>query len=356
MTEPIIFLNMFPEGEPLPYSRYLRQMLFPEVGPAGQERLARSTAVVLGLGALGTGVADLLARAGVGRLRLVDRDYVDETNLARQTLYDEDDCRQSLPKAIAAAERLRQVNSGVQYEPWVVDVNARNAEQVIREAGVVVDGTDNLETRYLLNEACVGRGIPWVYGACVGSVGMTFTVLPGDGPCFRCYLPQAPAPGELPTCDTAGILGPAAALVAALEAAQALRVFLGKVDDSYTALKYVDVWTGELLSLPLARDPDCACCVRRQFPYLEGRVGSSATVMCGRDMAQVMPAAPVSLRLEEVARRLSLAGEVTANQFLVRAKLAGEVELIVFPDGRALVKGTTQPEVARSLYSRYLGT
>lgn len=347
---------MVTEGECLQYSRYLRQMLFPEVGRSGQERLAGSTAVVVGLGALGTGVADLLARAGVGRLRLVDRDYVDETNLGRQTLYDEEDCRQSLPKAIAAAGRLRKVNSEVEYEPWVVDVNPRNAEQVVREAGVVVDGTDNLETRYLLNEVCVGRGIPWVHGACVGSVGMTFTVLPGDGPCFRCYLPQAPGPGELPTCDTAGILGPAAAVVAALEAAQALRVLLGKADDSSTALKYVDVWSGELLTLPLARDPDCACCVRRQFPYLEGKVGSSATAMCGRDMVQIQPAVPVSLRLEEVARRLSLAGEVTANQFLVRARLAGQLELIVFPDGRALVKGTTQPEVARSLYARYLGS
>ncbi len=337
------------------HSRYSRQILFPEVGLAGQERLAGSTAVVVGLGALGSGVADLLARAGVGRIRLIDRDYVDESNLGRQTLYDEEDCRQMLPKAVAAARRLREVNSEVEYEPRVQDLNARNVEEAIRGADVVVDGSDNFETRYLLNETCVKQGIPWVYGACVGSVGMSFTVLPGVGPCFRCFVPQSPAPGELPTCDTAGILSPAASAVAALEVAQALRLLLAKADDAVTRLKYVDVWSGELLALALARDPYCPSCVRGEFPYLEGEAGSGTTVMCGRDMVQVVPRVPVSLSLVQVAEKLGRVGAVTCNEFLVRATLEEGVELIVFPDGRALVKGTTRPGVARALYARYLG-
>lgn len=339
------------------YVRYSRQILFPAVGWAGQERLAGSTAVVVGLGALGAGAADLLARAGVGRIRLVDRDYVDESNLGRQTLYSEDDCRQALPKAIAATRRLQKVNSEVAYEPWVRDVNPRNVEETIQGAGVVVDGTDNFETRYLLNEACLKQGVPWVYGACVGSVGMTFTVLPDRGPCLRCFVPRSPLPGELPTCDTAGILGPAAAAVAALEVAQALRVLLGESDEASGAvLKYLDVWNGDLLNLPLVRDPNCACCARGEFPHLEGKAGSNATVMCGREMVQVSPGGPLSLSLDEVARRLSQVGKVTANEFLVKAILGEGVELVVFPDGRALVKGTTRPEVARTIYARYLGS
>ncbi|HHY95447.1 MAG TPA: thiazole biosynthesis adenylyltransferase ThiF [Firmicutes bacterium] len=336
-------------------SRYSRQVLFLEVGPAGQEKLSGSKAVVVGLGALGTGVAELLARAGVGSIRLIDRDYVEESNLGRQSLYDEDDCRQMLPKAVAAARRLQRVNSEVDYEPQVQDLSARNAEEAIRGASVVVDGTDNFETRYLLNEACLKNGIPWVYGACVGSTGMTFTILPHRGPCFRCFLPTVPAPGVLPTCDTAGILGPAAAAVAALEVGQALRVLLSKVDESCTLLKYLDVWGGELLSLPLARNQDCPCCVRGEFPYLEGSAGSNTTVMCGRDMVQVVPGTPVALSLSEVADRLRRAGTVTRNEFLVKAVVDDQVELIVFPDGRALVKGTREAGAARAVYARYLG-
>lgn len=337
-------------------SRYSRQILFSGIGLEGQKRLLSCTGVVIGLGALGSGVADLLARAGVGVLRLVDRDYVDESNLARQTLYDEEDCQQALPKAVAAARRLREINSEVQYEAVVRDVNFRNVDEVIQGACVVVDGTDNLETRYLINDACVERGIPWVYGACVGSAGMTFTVLPGEGPCLRCFIPRPPSPGALPTCDTAGILGPAAAAVAALEVAQAMRVLLGQCDRSCLMLKYVDVWEGLLLTLSLERDRDCPCCVRGERPYLKGEVGTGTTIICGREMVQVAPLNPTSLSLEDVARKLKAVGPVAYNGFFVKVSVPEGLELIVFSDGRALIKGTTDPDAARTVYARYLGS
>jgi len=339
-------------------TRYDRQVRFVGVGPGGQRRLAATTVVVVGLGSLSSVAAELLARAGVGRLHLVDRDFVDQSNLSRQTLYDEEDARQVLPKAVAAGNRLRRVNSSVTYETLVADFSPANAEKIARGADIIVDGTDNFETRYLLNEVCVKLDIPWVYGACAGSEGLTFTVLPGQGPCLRCFVPDPPAPDQTLTCETVGIIGPAAAAIGALEAAQALRVLVGKGVGNLPAgpatVQLVDVWSGNSSTFELRREPACACCAGHDFPYLDGRAGTQATVLCGRDMVQITPKIPGRISLARLAERLGAAGEVTRTEFLVRAVVEG-TELVVFPDGRALVKGTANPEAARSLYARYLG-
>ncbi len=339
-------------------SRYDRQVRFAGVGPEGQRRLAATTVAVVGLGSLGSIAAELLARAGVGRLRLVDRDFVDQSNLSRQTLYDEEDARQVRPKAVAAANRLRRVNSGVTYEALAADFSPANAEEIARGADVIVDGTDNFETRYLLNEVSVKLDVPWVYGACAGSEGLTFTVRPGQGPCLRCFVRDAPAPGDTLTCETVGIIGPAAATVGALEAAQALRVLVGgnagNLRVGLATVQWVDVWSGASSTFELLREPACSCCAGHDFPYLDGRVGTQATVLCGRDMVQITPKVAGRISLARVAERLGAAGEVIRTEYLVRAVVEG-TELVVFPDGRALIKGTADPEAARSLYARYLG-
>lgn len=254
-------------------ARYSRHVRFAPIGPEGQARLASATAVVVGLGGLGGGVAELLARAGVGCIRLVDGDVVEWSNLGRQILYTEEDCQHSVPKAVAAARRLGLVNSQLRYEPLVRYVDRGTVEATVGGAGVVIDGTDNLETRYILNDACLKLGIPWVYGACVASLGMTFTVLPGQGPCLRCFVSHPPPPGTLPSGETVGILGPAPAAVAALETAQGLRVLLGKAGPTDTALKHVDVWEGYLATIQFDRADGCPACVRRDFSFLEGRGG-----------------------------------------------------------------------------------
>jgi adenylyltransferase/sulfurtransferase len=340
-------------------SRYARQILFSGIGREGQRRLSAATAVVIGLGSLGSVTAELLARAGVGSLRLVDRDFVEESNLSRQTLYEEEDARQVVPKAIAATRRLQRVNSEVSYQAFVADFSPANAEETVRGAGVVVDGTDNFETRYLINETCVKLGIPWVYGACAGSGGLMFVVRPGQGPCLRCFIPDPPAPGQALTCETSGIIGPAASTIASLETAQALRILAAAQDaagwgQDPATVRWADVWSGEFTTFEVRRRPDCECCVRGSFPYLEGRVGTQATVLCGRDMVQVTPKIAGQVSLDQVAERLTPLGKVTRTEFLVRVVL-GETEMVVFPDGRALIKGTSNPEVARGIYARYLG-
>ena len=335
--------------------RYHRQTLLPFVGPAGQGRLAGARVLLVGCGALGGTVADQLVRAGVGHLRLVDRDVVEWTNLQRQVLFDEADARDGTPKATAAAERLRAVNSAVAVEPVAADVHAGNVERLMDGVDVTVDGTDNAETRYLVNDAAVKLGRPWVYGGCVGADGRVMTVRPG-GPCLRCVFPAPPAAGELPTCDTAGVLGPAAAVVAALQAAAVLRLLVGA--DPIDALLSLDVWRGRFRSVDVGPpDPDCPCCGGRRFDFLGRPVESTAATLCGRNTVQVRPVAPTTVALETVAARLSAAGDVRRSAFLLRFTPAGEagVVLSVFPDGRTLVAGTADPARARSLVSRYIG-
>lgn len=343
--------------------RYHRQVLLPQVGPAGQTRLAASHALLVGCGALGGMIAEQLVRAGVGSLRVVDRDVVEETNLQRQVLFDEADAREGLPKAVAAQRRLAEINSRVAVEAVVADVHSGNVESLAgfegpdRRADLVLDGTDNVETRYLINDACVKHGVPWAYGACVGTEGRVMPVLPGRTACLRCVFPAPPTGSELPTCDTAGVLGPVAGMVASLQAVMAIQMLAGRSDDVQSLLWVMDPWAGRMRAMSSERVPDCPTCDLRRFEFLERPAGQSIT-LCGRRSVQVRPAeGQTKLDLDAAAAKLARVGEVVRTPYLVRCKLAGgsATELTLFSDGRLIVTGTTDRESARSLYARFVG-
>jgi adenylyltransferase/sulfurtransferase len=342
-------------------------MLLPMIGPEGQERLRAGRALIVGCGALGCAIADLIVRAGVGHVTLIDRDLVELTNLQRQTLYAESDVRDGLPKAEAARRRLESINSGVRLRAVIADFTPSNAGAIAGEAlgtgGVLLDGTDNFETRYLLNDLAVSRGDPYIYGGAVGTRGMAMTVAPGRTPCLRCIFEEPPPPGSTPTCDTAGVLGPIVALVGAVQAAEGIKALLGVFDPP--ALSEFDAWTGEHRRIALgAARADCPCCGGRRFEFLDHQRSSATTSLCGQDAVQVAPSSAGSkLDLSALTAKLAPHGQFTAlGALLVRGTLAAErsdsgqpLHLTVFADGRAIVKGTTRPEQARSIYARYIG-
>jgi molybdopterin-synthase adenylyltransferase len=335
--------------------RYSRQILFSGIGEQGQERILASSAVLVGCGALGTVLANLLVRSGVGRLRLIDRDLVEQSNLQRQTLFEESDARDALPKAVAAERRLRAINSGPRIEGIVADLTPKNARDFLSGFDVILDGTDNFETRLLMNDASLALDCPWVYGAAVGSYGVTLTIRPGQTPCLACLVGSGESAtiGSEATCDTAGILNAAAGVIASIEAAEALKILAGKPEALHGRLVCCDVWTGKLQSIRVAPHPDCRACTRRDFTYLDGEIQPQIT-MCGRNSVQIHEHGR-NFNLAELSGRLaSSATEIRHNDFLLRFRLA-PYEVTVFVDGRAIVKGTQDPVVARSLYARYLG-
>jgi adenylyltransferase/sulfurtransferase len=338
------------------FERYSRQMILPGWGREGQERLGKKTATVIGCGALGSHIAGHLARAGVGRLVLADRDFVEWHNLPRQTLYSEADAAAGVPKAVAAARRLRQINSLVEINEHVVDVNADTVENLIAGADVVLDGADNFEVRYLLNEACVKHGIPWVYGGVLGTYGLTAAILPGETPCLRCLLGPMPPPGSVPTCETAGVLGPAVAIIAALEATEGLKILLGKQDELLRSLVMVDIWNGDFERAQTQKGKaPCSVCDDGQYDLLDAEQGSMTAVLCGRTAVQITPRPAQSLNLAALAERLADVGPVSVNEYLLRLEVEG-CQLTIFPDGRTIVKGTDDPVQARALYARYVGS
>lgn len=337
-------------------ARYSRQILFEEIGREGQARLMASRAVLVGCGALGTVQASLLVRAGVGTLRIIDRDFVEESNLQRQILFDEEDVKALLPKAVAAEKKLRSTNSLVRVEGLVEDLNAASIDRLLDGFDLVLDATDNFDARFLLNDYCVKKSVPWVYGACVGSYGLTFPILPGETACLRCVFETAPPPGLSPTCDTAGVIGPIVGLVASLQTAEALKILTGRRDRVTRKMWVTDLWEGRQSQIDLPpRDPACPCCGRGEFPYLEGSLGSDTATMCGRNAVQIRRKDGLKLDLDEVAKRLGQVGAVEKNRFLLRADIDA-CRLTVFADGRAIISGTTDQALAKSLYARYVGT
>lgn len=334
--------------------RYARQTILPVLGEEGQRRLLESTVLVVGCGATGTVIANHLARAGVGRLRIVDRDFVEWNNLQRQLLFDETDVREGMPKAKAAEARLRAVNSEIQIDGLVSDVHAGNVEELLRGCDLVMDGTDNFETRYVVNDACVKHGIPWVYTGAVATYGMMLLIRPGRTPCLRCLFPEPAPPGTAATCDTAGVLGPAVSVIASHSATEAIKLLVGAEDALADALLNLDVWDLSWHRFKIQRRDDCPCCAERRFPYLEVAAASHATSLCGRSAIQITLTHPATLDLPALAERLRPLGEVSVNRFLLKLKV-DDYLLTVFPDARAIIQGTTDETVARSLYSRYVG-
>ena len=332
--------------------RYSRQILFAEIGERGQETLLASHAVIVGCGALGSLQAMALARSGAGRITIIDRDYVDQSNLQRQFLFEESDAAEAIPKAIAAARRLQRINSSIEVRSVVADLNPTNAEELLGDAGVILDGTDNFETRYLINDVAVSRGIAWIYGAAVGSYGIEMPVIPGRTACLRCVYPDPPA-GAAPTCDTAGVLNAITAAIAALQVSDAVKILCGRVERVMPRITRMDVWEGTIRQTDQpAPDPDCPTCARREFIHLNGGMRAPIS-LCGRNAVQIHVAAR-PLDLKALKQRLAALGEVRANEFALRFGLP-PLEMTIFPDGRAIIKGTTDPGVARSFYARYVG-
>jgi molybdopterin-synthase adenylyltransferase len=375
-------------------ARYHRQMLLAGIGEAGQRRLGECTALLVGCGALGTVIADALTRAGVGRLLIVDRDIVELTNLQRQVLFDERDVQEHTPKAMAAKARLERINRQVRIDAHVDDFNAGHAGKFAEGADILLDGLDNFETRYLLNDLAVSHGLPYVYGGAVGTVGMSMTVLPHpqhrrtnrplritweldqSTPCLRCVFPDAPPPGTAATCDTAGVLGPMVSMVAAHQASEAIKLMTGNISAINRSLLSIDLWANRVQQFDVGRSRSeaCPCCGQGRFDMLEGGAGGLATSLCGRGAVQINPtrAARAAVRgdqthngsidLAALADRLRPHGSFQVGEHLLRGTLAAErgtsdlpIELLIFPTGRAIIKGTDSPERARSIYAKYIG-
>lgn len=348
------------DTSPTSQSRYRKQMLFAPVGESGQQMLNDSSVLVLGCGALGTVIADGLVRSGIGTVRIVDRDFVELSNLQRQVLFDEQDVEQHLPKAIAAQNKLQQINSQINIEAVVSDVSSSNILELMQGMSVVIDGTDNFETRLLLNDASLETGIPWINGGCVGSHGQVMTIVPGKTPCFRCLLPETPAPGETATCETAGVLGPAVHVVASIQVTEAIRFLTGQFEPKHHGLIVIDLWEQsyrKLNLIPLTEQADCPACSHNQRDWLHQKQTSHSAVLCGRNAVQISPGTSKTLNLNTLGDQLKSSGTVTPNPFLIRFRPSEEdCEFHLFPDGRAIIQGTEDPSRARTLYAKYIGT
>lgn len=343
-------------NEPQP-SRYDRQARFAPLGKDGQRRLAKARALICGCGALGSVIAETLVRAGVGFVRIVDRDFLELNNLQRQVLYDEQDVADGLPKAVAAANKLRRINSEIQIEPVVADVTHHNIAELAGDVDAIVDGTDNFATRFLLNDFAVKHRKPWVYGGCIGAEGQTMTILPGESACLACLMTDVPPAGTTPTCDTAGIIGPIVNVIASIEAAEAIKILSGRRQAVNHRLTIVDLWDNQLRSVDLKRlyeNSDCRVCKHSEFTWLSGERGDTSAVLCGRNAVQLSAPSGTAASFDDISARLAGVGAIHRNPFLLRLMVDNYI-LTVFPDGRTIIGGTNDIATARSLHARYIG-
>lgn len=336
-------------------NRYSRQILFDGIGKDGQAKLLNSRILLVGCGALGASHAEMLARAGVGFLRIVDRDFVEFSNLQRQTLYSEADAKERLPKAVAAKKRLSNINSEIEIEAIVADVNNSNIESLITDVDLVLDGTDNFQVRYLVNDACVKLNKTWIYGAAVSSYGTTMTIIPHETPCLRCIFEEIPSIGSSPTCDTAGVIQPIITTVSAVQVSEALKILVGKTDKLHKSLMQFDVWENDWRKIKLGKpNEDCRTCGHKDFEFLEAANRDFLTTLCGRDAVQIQPPNATQIDLQNLALKLKNLGEIKLNEYLLRLMI-DDYEITVFRDSRAIIKGTSDSSVARSLYAKYIG-
>lgn len=337
-------------------NRYSRQELFAEIGKDGQEKLLDSKVLIVGCGALGASHAEILSRAGVGFLRLVDRDFVEFSNLQRQTLYSEKDARERLPKAIAAKTRIAEINSEIETEAIVADVNHSNIESYLRDIDLVLDGTDNFQIRYLINDAAVKHKKAWIYGAAVSGYGTTMTVFPGKTPCLRCVFEEIPAAGSSPTCDTAGVIQPIITSISAIQTTEALKILTGNFEDLHGSLVQVDIWRNDWRSIKLgAPNGECETCGKENYQFLNAENAEFFTSLCGRDAVQIQPPNASKIDLEKLESSLKNVGRTKLNEYLVRLNV-DNYEITVFKDARAIIKGTDDVSVARGLYAKYIGS
>jgi adenylyltransferase/sulfurtransferase len=339
-----------------PFDRYRRQTRFAPFGEEGQHHLRDARVLVVGCGALGCVSADLLVRAGVGFVRIVDRDFVERDNLHRQVLFTEADAEAQLPKAVAGANRLAAVNSAVEIEPIVADVSPANIQRLAGDVHVIVDGTDNFETRYLINDFAVANNLPWVFAGCVGAEGQTMAIQPGQSCCLSCFLPEPPPAASMPTCETAGVLAPIVSVVAAYQAMEVIKLCSGNAGAVNSQLTVFDLWNNQVRSINMlsSRRTDCPTCGQRQFPWLSAERGAAVTKLCGRNSVQISPSESHALNLAVLAEKLRSVGPVTANNYLLRLAV-DDFLITVFADGRAIVGGTEDEAVARTMLAKYVG-
>jgi adenylyltransferase/sulfurtransferase len=337
----------------MPDDRYRGSSLVDWVGETGRKKIRAATCTVVGCGALGSASSNLLVRCGFGTVKIVDRDFVEPSNLERQAIFTEEDAHQMKPKALAAADRLAEVNSEVAILAEVADLTPRNAEDIVGDANIVIDGSDNLETRYLINDVCVKKHIPWVHGACLAATGICFNVLP-DGPCFRCVYRDAPGPGRVPTCETEGILPSIAQTIGALQVSEAIKIVCGS-NNAARDLIHIDLTSPTLEKVRIERSAECPTCAEHNFEYLKRKKSEMGLTLCGRNAVQITPRPEVKMDLLSLEKKLEKVGEVSYKGFLLCFQ-KGDHELVVFPDGRTMVKGTKNVSVARSLYSKYIGS
>ncbi len=339
--------------------RYSKQVLFHGIGEAGQQKIMQGRVLICGCGALGTVLADSIVRAGAGFVRIVDRDFVELSNLQRQVLFDEQDIADQLPKSVAAARKLTKINSSIEIEPVVADVSYENIRSLMQDVDLILDGTDNFETRYLLNDVSLDSGTPWIYGGCIGSHGQTMTILPGETACLRCLIEDVPDPGSVETCDTAGVLAPIINVIASLQVVDALKLLSGQRELIEPKLTVIDVWDGTFRRMNmqgLRERSGCPACNQGERIWLEGRQGSQSTILCGRNAVQISPPTKTKLSFDDLAERLTGVGTVNYNQYLFRVTVDdGAYELTAFGDGRVIIKGTEDIPTAKTLYARYIG-
>lgn len=335
--------------------RYSRQILFNKIGKNGQEKLLNSRVLLVGCGALGAAHAETLARAGVGFLRIVDRDFVEFSNLQRQTLYSEADAKERLPKAVAAKNRIAEINSEIAVEAIVADVNHSNIESFVKDVDLVLDGTDNFQIRYLINDACVKSNKTWIYGAAVSSYGTSMTIFPHETPCLRCIFEEMPDAGSAPTCDTAGVIQPIISSISAIQTTEAIKILTGNVDKLHKSLIQIDVWQNDWRKIKLGKpNADCEACAKGNYEFLDAETGEFSAVLCGRNAVQLAPPKITQLNLENLAEKLSSYGDIKLNEYLLRLSIEN-YELTVFKDARAIIRGTDDVSTARSIYAKYVG-
>jgi len=337
--------------------RYSRQILFQHIDEDRQKKLIDSTVLLIGCGALGTVSSSYLVRAGIGQLRIIDRDFIEENNLQRQILFDEDDILENVPKAIAAQKKLQRINPDIKIEGFVTDINYSNIEELTKDVNIIIDGTDNFETRFLVNDYCVKNSIPWVYGACIGSRGVVMNIIPSMTPCLRCVFETMPQIGSFPTCDTAGVIGPIAGIIASFQVTEAIKILTGNYDSVIKNLLEIDVWETNFRQIDISELKDtnsCPTCKLHNYEFLEAEAGIMTTLLCGKNSIQVMSRNIGNIDLRHLEQRLGSIADVSCNDFMLKFKFKDHA-FTVFPDGRAIITGTADTNIAKSLYSKYLG-